>query len=55
MEHPDRKETFKDELHIIDRRTEETLAIIIEHFKEVEDRMEELEDKLKVLEDGERN
>ena len=50
--HPDRKETFKDELHIINRRTEETLGIIVEHFKETEDRMEALEDKLKALEDG---
>jgi hypothetical protein len=53
--HPDREEAFKEEMKVVTRRAEETLSIIIEHFKEMEDRMEELEDKLKVLEDGKRN
>ena len=29
-----------------ERRTEETLSIIIEHFKEIEERMEALEEKV---------
>ena len=29
-----------------ERRTEETLSIIIEHFKEMEERMEALEEKV---------
>jgi hypothetical protein len=45
-------EEIKKEIHTINRRTEETLGIIVEHFKEMEDRMEALEDKLKALEDG---
>ena len=45
-------EEIKKEIKTIDRRTEETLGIIVEHFKEMEERMEELEDKLKALEDG---
>ena len=45
-------EQIKEEIKTINRRTEETLGIIVEHFKEMEERMEELEDKLKALEDG---
>ena len=45
-------EEIKEEIKTINRRTEETLGIIVEHFKEMEDRMEALEDKLKALEDG---
>jgi len=45
-------EEIKKEIKTINRRTEETLGIIVEHFKEMEDRMEALEDKLKALEDG---
>ena len=45
-------EEIKEEIKTINRRTEETLGIIVEHFKEMEERMEELEDKLKALEDG---
>ena len=45
-------EILKKEIKTINRRTEETLGIIIEHFKEMEDRMEALEDKLETLEDG---
>ena len=37
---------FEKELQIINRRTEETLSILIEHFKETEERMDVLEKKL---------
>lgn len=47
--HPDRGEEFKKEMKVVTRRAEETLSIIIEHFKEMEDRMEELENKLNKL------
>jgi len=45
-------EDLKKEIKTINRRTEETLGIIIEHFKGMEDRMEALEDKLETLENG---
>jgi|TARA_R100000482_G_scaffold124833_1_gene79304 hypothetical protein len=35
----------KEEIKIINRRMEETLSILLEHFKEMEERMEALEDK----------
>jgi hypothetical protein len=37
--------TVKEEIKIINRRTEETLAILLEHFKEMEERMDALERK----------
>ena len=37
----------KEELKIINRRMEETLTILIEHFKETEERLDTLEKKLK--------
>lgn len=37
---------IEEELQIINRRTEETLSILIEHFKETEERMDDLEKKL---------
>jgi|AP82_1055514.scaffolds.fasta_scaffold106344_2 tetrahydromethanopterin S-methyltransferase subunit G len=37
---------FEEELQTINRRTEETLSILIEHFKETEERMDVLEKKL---------
>jgi len=37
---------IEKELQIINRRTEETLSILIEHFKETEERMDDLEKKL---------
>lgn len=37
---------IEKELQIINRRTEETLSILIEHFKETEERMDVLEKKL---------
>mgnify|MGYP000394860646 CR=1 FL=1 len=36
----------KEELKIINRRMEETLTILIEHFKETEERLDALEQKL---------
>jgi hypothetical protein len=35
----------KEEIKIINRRMEETLGILLEHFKEMEERMEALENK----------
>ena len=35
----------KEEIKIINRRMEETLGILLEHFKEMEERMETLENK----------
>jgi|21_taG_2_1085346.scaffolds.fasta_scaffold03568_3 tetrahydromethanopterin S-methyltransferase subunit B len=46
---------IKEELKVITRRAEETLSIIIEHFKDMEERMEELEEKIERLENGERD
>jgi hypothetical protein len=37
---------LKETQKINDRRIEETLSIIIEHFKEIEERMEALEEKV---------
>tara|TARA_R110002096_G_scaffold27572_2_gene84163 strand:+ start:466 stop:606 length:141 start_codon:yes stop_codon:yes gene_type:complete len=37
--------TDKEALKNIDRRTEETLSILLEHFKEMEERMDALEKK----------
>tara|TARA_R100000951_G_C2596357_1_gene166779 strand:- start:431 stop:577 length:147 start_codon:yes stop_codon:yes gene_type:complete len=37
--------TVKEEIKIINRRTEETLSILLEHFKEMEERMDALERK----------
>ena len=37
---------IEKELQIINRRTEETLSILIEHFKETEERRDVLEKKL---------
>tara|TARA_R100000664_G_C2753332_1_gene140714 strand:+ start:395 stop:535 length:141 start_codon:yes stop_codon:yes gene_type:complete len=39
-------EDIKEQIHIINRRTEETLSILIEHFKEMEERMDKLEEKI---------
>ena len=38
-----------EEIKIINRRMEETLSILIEHFKETEERMDLLEEKLKSI------
>ena len=45
-------EEVKKEIKLINRRTEETLNIIVDHFKEADERLEELEDKLEKLENG---
>ena len=39
-------EDIQEQIHIINRRTEETLSILIEHFKEMEERMDKLEEKI---------
>ncbi len=39
-------EDLKEQIHLINRRTEETLSILIEHFKEMEERMDKLEEKV---------
>jgi len=44
-----KKEDLEKEINLINRRTEETLSIIIEHFKETEERMDALEKKMKEL------
>jgi hypothetical protein len=42
-----KKIDLEKEIKLINRRTEETLTIVIEHFKEMEERLETLEKKLK--------
>tara|TARA_R110001592_G_scaffold132485_6_gene347156 strand:- start:5227 stop:5409 length:183 start_codon:yes stop_codon:yes gene_type:complete len=44
------EEEIKKEIKLIGRRTEETLHIIVDHFKEVDERLEELEDRIEELE-----
>lgn len=46
----DRK--LEDELKSMSRRLETTLEIIMEHFRETEDRMEDLETQLEELKNG---
>lgn len=43
------RELIEQELKGMSRRLETTLEIIMEHFRETEDRLEELEDKLEEL------
>tara|TARA_R100000808_G_C2116909_1_gene129282 strand:+ start:784 stop:939 length:156 start_codon:yes stop_codon:yes gene_type:complete len=45
-------EQIEKEINLIGRRTEETLNIIVDHFKDVDERLEEFEDRLEKLEDG---
>jgi Mg2+ and Co2+ transporter CorA len=40
------------EIKLIGRRTEETLAIIVDHFKDTDERIEELEDKIQEMVDN---
>ena len=47
-----RLDTIEEEIRLIGRRTEETLHIIVDHFRDVDERLEELEDRLEKLEDG---
>jgi len=44
------KDKIEEEIKLIGRRTEETLHIIVDHFKEVDERLEELEDRIEELE-----
>ena len=46
------RDKIEKEIKLIGRRTEETLNIIVDHFREVDERLEELEDRLEKLEDG---
>ena len=46
------RDKIEEESRLIGRRTEETLHIIVDHFKEVDERLEELEDRIEKLEDG---
>jgi predicted XRE-type DNA-binding protein len=39
------------EIKLIGRRTEETLAIIVDHFKDTDERIEEIEDKIQEITD----
>tara|TARA_R100000687_G_C6335288_1_gene111606 strand:+ start:280 stop:465 length:186 start_codon:yes stop_codon:yes gene_type:complete len=39
------------EIKLISRRTEETLNIIVDHFKDTDERIEEIEDKIQELTD----
>ena len=46
------RDKIEEEIKLIGRRTEETLNIIVDHFRDVDERLEELEDRLEKLEDG---
>jgi tetrahydromethanopterin S-methyltransferase subunit G len=46
------REKIENEIKLIGRRTEETLNIIVDHFRDVDERLEELEDRLEKLENG---
>lgn len=46
------RELIEQELKSMSRRLETTLEIIMEHFKETEDRMEELEEQIEELQDA---
>mgnify|MGYP003150347627 FL=1 len=39
------------EIKLIARRTEETLNIIVDHFKDTDERIEEIEDKIQEITD----
>ena len=42
-----KKIDLEKEIKLINRRTEESLTIVIEHFKEIEERLDTLEKKSK--------
>ena len=44
------KDKIEEEIKLIGRRTEETLHIIVDHFKEVDERLEEFEYRLEEIE-----
>lgn len=39
----------KEEIKLISRRTEETLNIIVDHFRDTDERIEELEGKIEEI------
>ena len=41
---------IEEEIKLISRRTEETLAIVGDHFKDVDERIEEIEYKIEEIE-----
>jgi chromosome segregation ATPase len=45
-------EDLKKELAVVNQRVEQTLDIVLEHFKEQDSRIEELEEQLEDLKDG---
>lgn len=46
------RELIEQELKSMSRRLETTLEIIMEHFRETEDRLEEIEEQLEELKNG---
>ena len=45
------KVEVEKEIKLIARRTEETLNIIVDHFKDTDERIEEIEDKIQEITD----
>lgn len=45
-------EDLKKKLDVVDQRVEQTLDIVLEHFKEQDTRIEELEEQLEDLNDA---
>jgi len=41
---------IEEEIKLISRRTEETLNIVVDHFKDTDERIEELEEKIEGIE-----
>jgi|TARA_R100001530_G_scaffold30050_1_gene23604 phosphohistidine phosphatase SixA len=41
---------IEEEIKLISRRTEETLAIVVDHFKDTDERIEEIEYKIEEIE-----
>ena len=48
-----KKIDLEKEIKLINRRTEESLTIVIEHFKEIEERLDTLEKKVKQIKEKE--
>ena len=44
------EDNIEEEIKLISRRTEETLAIVVDHFKDVDERIEEIEYKIEEIE-----
>lgn len=47
-----KKIDLEKEIKLINRRTEESLTIVIEHFKEIEERLDTLEKKVKQIKES---